>query len=115
MLMSLMVLYCHLNDKAFIKFGSTKMLSIFHLIYLECLKCIVGLSFLSNMINKITRLNDYKENKDDIKFICNHKLVNDESMIRLLNPTTKESNHKTCYWIVTYTCIVKLIDTLWKF
>ena len=59
--------------------------------------------------------NHYQENKDNMKFICNHKLVNDESIIRLLNPTSRQSNHKTCNWIVTYTWIVNSIDTLWKF
>lgn len=57
----------------------------------------------------------YQENYDNMKFICNHKLVNDESIIRLSNPTTQESKRKTCSWVVTYTCKVRLIDTLWKF
>ena len=47
MLMSLMIRYCHLSNEAFIIFESAKMLSIFHFLYLECLKCIVGLIFLS--------------------------------------------------------------------
>ena len=59
--------------------------------------------------------NHYQENKDNMKFICNHKLVNDESIIRLSNPTTQKSNRKTCHWIVTYTCNIRLIDTLWRF